>query len=86
VAVLRDPANPYQIAQFGAMQAVGPSLRVPDGAIATLINPNFLPAEEQLRDLKDAAARGGIRIISLTSIIGLRCGPLIQVKALRATL
>src|SRR6516225_11852342 len=25
VAVLRDPANPYQIAQFGAMQAVGPS-------------------------------------------------------------
>ena len=28
VAVLRDPANPYQIAQFGAMQAVGPSLRL----------------------------------------------------------
>jgi len=40
---------------------------VPNVAIATLINPNFLPAEEQLRDLKDAAARGGIRIISLTS-------------------
>jgi len=28
VAVLRDPANPYQIAQFGALQAVGPSLRL----------------------------------------------------------
>ena len=40
---------------------------VPDAAIATLINPNFLPAEEQTRDLKSAAAGGGIRIISLTS-------------------
>jgi putative tryptophan/tyrosine transport system substrate-binding protein len=28
VAVLRDPANPSQLAQFGAMQAVGPSLRM----------------------------------------------------------
>src|SRR5262249_36513849 len=27
-AVLRDPANPSQSAQFGAIQAVGPSLRV----------------------------------------------------------
>ena len=28
VAVLRDPTNPSQIAQFGAIQAVAPSLRV----------------------------------------------------------
>src|SRR5262249_11002867 len=28
VAVLRDPANPSQFAQFGAIQAVAPSLRV----------------------------------------------------------
>jgi putative tryptophan/tyrosine transport system substrate-binding protein len=35
VAVLRDPANPYQIAQFGAMQAVGPSLRLGGLSIAS---------------------------------------------------
>jgi hypothetical protein len=27
-AVLRDPSNPSQIAQFGAMQAVAPSLKL----------------------------------------------------------
>jgi putative tryptophan/tyrosine transport system substrate-binding protein len=40
---------------------------VPNAAIATLVNPTFLPAEEQMRELKDAAARGGVRIIPLTS-------------------
>ena len=40
---------------------------VPDVAIAALVNPSFPPAEGQLRDLKEGAARVGVRLVTLTA-------------------
>ena len=68
VAVLRDPANPYQIAQFGAMQAVGPSLRL------EVIAVNMRGSGEIERSVKTFASypNGGLVVVASGAAIRYR--------------
>jgi putative tryptophan/tyrosine transport system substrate-binding protein len=68
VAVLRDPANPYQIAQFGAMQAVGPSLRL------EVIPVNMHDAGEIEHSVKTFASspNGGLVVVASGAAIRYR--------------
>ena len=68
VAVLRDPANAYQIAQFGAMQAVGPSLRL------EVIAVNMRDSGEIERSVKTFASypNGGLVVVASGAAIRYR--------------
>ena len=68
VAVLRDPVNPYQIAQFGAMQAVGPSLRL------EVIAVNMRDSGEIERSVKTFASypNGGLVVVASGAAIRYR--------------
>ena len=66
VAVLRDPANPSQTAQFGAIRAVAPSLRV------EMIPINVRDASEIERGIADFARSPNGGLIPASSALALR--------------
>ncbi|HEY3224047.1 MAG TPA: ABC transporter substrate-binding protein [Pseudolabrys sp.] len=77
VAVLRDPANPSQTAQFGAIQAVAPSLRV------EVIPVNMREASEIERAVADFARSANGSLIPTSSAVALRHRDLIITLAAR---
>jgi putative tryptophan/tyrosine transport system substrate-binding protein len=77
VAVLRDPANPSQTAQFGAIQAVAPSLRV------EVIPVNMREASEIERAVADFARSANGSLIPTSSAVVLRHRDLIITLAAR---
>jgi putative ABC transport system substrate-binding protein len=77
VAVLRDPTNPSQFAQFGAIQAVAPSLRV------EVIPVNMRDAGEIERAVADFARSPNGSLIPTSSAIALRHRDLIITLAAR---
>jgi ABC-type uncharacterized transport system substrate-binding protein len=77
VAVLRDPANPSQTAQFGAIQAVAPSLRV------EVIPVNMREASEIERAVADFARSANGSLIPTSSAVALRHRDLIVTLAAR---
>jgi ABC-type uncharacterized transport system substrate-binding protein len=77
VAVLRDPANPSQTAQFGAIQAVAPSLRV------EVIPVNMREASEIERAVADFARSANGGLIPTSSAVALRHRDLIITLAAR---
>ncbi len=80
VAVLRDPANPSQTAQFGAMRAVAPSLRV------DIIPINVRDASEIERGVADFARSGNGGLIPASSALALRHRDLIITLAAKHNL
>ena len=66
VAVLRDPANPSQAAQFGAMRAVAPALGV------EIVPINVRDASELERGVADFARSGNGGLIPTSSALALR--------------
>ena len=66
VAVMRDPANPSQAAQFGAMRAVAPALRV------EIIPVNVRDASEIERGVADFSRLGNGGLIPASSALALR--------------
>ena len=66
VAVMRDPANPSQTAQFGAMRAVAPALRV------EIVPINVRDAGEIERGLADFARSGNGGLVPASSALALR--------------
>jgi putative tryptophan/tyrosine transport system substrate-binding protein len=77
VAVLRDPANPSQTAQFGAMRAVAPALRV------EIIPVNVRDASEIERGVTDFACSGNGGLIPTSGALALRHRDLIITLAAR---
>ena len=77
VAVLRDPTNPSQFAQFGAIQAVAPSLRV------EVIPINMRDAGEIERAVADFARSPNGSLIPTSSANALRHRDLIITLAAR---
>jgi putative tryptophan/tyrosine transport system substrate-binding protein len=77
VAVLRDPASPSQTAQFGAMQAVAPSVR------AEVIPVNVRDAVEIERAIADFARSANGGLIPTSSAVALRHRDLIVTLAAR---
>jgi len=75
VAVLRDPANPSQAAQFGAMRAVAPALGV------EIIPVNARDASEIERGVMDFARSGNGGLIPTSSALALRHRELIVTLA-----
>jgi putative ABC transport system substrate-binding protein len=66
VAVLRDPANPSQAAQFGAMRAVAPALGV------EIVPINVRDAGELERGVADFGRSGNGGLIPTSSALALR--------------
>ena len=66
VAVMRDPANPSHTAQFGAMRAVAPTLRV------EIIPISVRDANEIERGVADFARTGNGGLIPTSSALALR--------------
>jgi len=66
VAVMRDPANPSHAAQFGAMRAVAPALRV------EIIPISVRDANEIERGVADFARTGNGGLIPTSSALALR--------------
>jgi putative ABC transport system substrate-binding protein len=77
VAVLRDPTSPSQTAQFGAMQAVAPSVRV------EVIPVNVRDAGEIERAVADFARSANGGLIPTSSAVALRHRDLIVTLAAR---
>src|SRR5690349_20096728 len=77
VAVLRDPTNPSQAAQFGAMRAVAPSLRV------EVIPISVRDASEIERAVTDFARSANGSLIPTSSAVALRHRDLIITLAAR---
>jgi putative tryptophan/tyrosine transport system substrate-binding protein len=77
VAVLRDPANPSQTAQFGAIRAMAPSVSV------EVIPINVRDAGEIERAVADFARSGNGGLIPTSSAVALRYRDLIITLAAR---
>jgi putative ABC transport system substrate-binding protein len=77
VAVLQDPANPSQTAQFGAIQTAAPSLRV------EVIPINMRDASEIERAIADFARSANGGLIPTSSAVALRHRDLIVTLAAR---
>ena len=78
VAVIRDPANPPEAAQFGAIQAVAPSLRV------EVIPINVRDAGEIERGVADFARSPNGGLILTSSALAVRHRDLIITLAAQA--